>query len=299
MRKFLFSFAALMMALVSCSAEAGSNAGNKNNDTINNTTNKTTMATPTVNAEDVMVDIKTSLGDIRVLLYGETPKHRDNFIKLVEEKFYEGTLFHRVINEFMIQAGDPDSKGAPAGKMLGSGGPGYQIDAEIVYPKYFHKRGALAAARQADQVNPERKSSGSQFYIVTGNVYNKSQLNEMARGMMMQREHNIFNAMAAARRNEIMDMRRNRDQAGLMALQEELIAAAKKEAAAQGTIAFTPEQLEAYSTIGGAPHLDGEYTVFGEVVEGLGVVEAIEKVKTGRADRPVEDVKVISIKVLE
>lgn len=110
MRKFLFSLAALMMALVSCSAEAGSNAGDKNNDTINNTSNKTTMATPTVNAEDVMVDIKTSLGDIRVLLYGETPKHRDNFVKLVEEKFYEGTLFHRVINEFMIQAGDPDSK---------------------------------------------------------------------------------------------------------------------------------------------------------------------------------------------
>jgi peptidylprolyl isomerase/peptidyl-prolyl cis-trans isomerase B (cyclophilin B) len=157
----------------------------------------------------------------------------------------------------------------------------------------------LAAARQGDDTNPKKESSGSQFYIVTGNVYNKSQLNEMARGMMMQREHNIFNAMAAARRNEIMDMRRNRDQAGLMALQEQLIAEAKQQDAAMAPISFTPEQIEAYTTIGGAPHLDGEYTVFGEVVEGIEVVEKIENVKTGTADRPVEDVKVISMKIIE
>lgn len=259
------------------------------------------MKKNTANAQsnNVCVEIKTTMGDIVVKLYNETPAHRDNFIKLAKEGYYDGTLFHRVINQFMIQGGDGDSRNATPDQMLGMGDPGYRLPAEFVYPQYFHKKGALAAARQGDDTNPKKESSGSQFYIVTGNVYNKSQLNEMARGMMMQREHNIFNAMAAARRNEIMDMRRNRDQAGLMALQEELIAAAKKEAAAQGTIAFTPEQLEAYSTIGGAPHLDGEYTVFGEVVEGLGVVEAIEKVKTGRADRPVEDVKVISMKVLE
>ena len=259
------------------------------------------MKKNTANAQsnNVCVEIKTTMGDIVVKLYNETPAHRDNFIKLAKEGYYDGTLFHRVINQFMIQGGDGDSRNATPDQMLGMGDPGYRLPAEFVYPQYFHKKGALAAARQGDDTNPKKESSGSQFYIVTGNVYNKSQLNEMARGMMMQREHNIFNAMAAARRNEIMDMRRNRDQAGLMALQEELIAAAKKQAAAQGTIAFTPEQLEAYSTIGGAPHLDGEYTVFGEVVEGLGVVEAIEKVKTGRADRPVEDVKVISMKVLE
>lgn len=259
------------------------------------------MKKNTANAQsnNVCVEIKTTMGDIIVKLYNETPAHRDNFIKLAKEGYYDGTLFHRVINQFMIQGGDGDSRNATPDQMLGMGDPGYRLPAEFVYPQYFHKKGALAAARQGDDTNPKKESSGSQFYIVTGNVYNKSQLNEMARGMMMQREHNIFNAMAAARRNEIMDMRRNRDQAGLMALQEELIAAAKKQAAAQGTIAFTPEQLEAYSTIGGAPHLDGEYTVFGEVVEGLGVVEAIEKVKTGRADRPVEDVKVISMKVLE
>ena len=259
------------------------------------------MKKNTANAQsnNVCVEIKTTMGDIVVKLYNETPAHRDNFIKLAKEGYYDGTLFHRVINQFMIQGGDGDSRNATPDQMLGMGDPGYRLPAEFVYPQYFHKKGALAAARQGDDTNPKKESSGSQFYIVTGNVYNKSQLNEMARGMMMQREHNIFNAMAAARRDEIMDMRRNRDQAGLMALQEELIAAAKKQAAAQGTIAFTPEQLEAYSTIGGAPHLDGEYTVFGEVVEGLGVVEAIEKVKTGRADRPVEDVKVISMKVLE
>lgn len=298
MRKFLFSLAALMMALVSCSAEAGSNAGDKNNDTINNTSNKTTMATPTVNAEDVMVDIKTSLGDIRVLLYGETPKHRDNFVKLVEEKFYEGTLFHRVINEFMIQAGDPDSKGAPAGKMLGSGGPGYQIDAEIVYPKYFHKRGALAAARQADQVNPERKSSGSQFYIVTGKAYNEQSLRQMEGQLAMKTKQSIFNSLAAANKDRIMDLRRNRDQAGLQTLQDELVKQMEAQYAAN-PFKFTPEMVEAYTTVGGTPHLDNDYTVFGEVVEGMDVVAKIEKVATGTADRPVEDVQIISATIVK
>ena len=259
------------------------------------------MKKNTANAQsnNVCVEIKTTMGDIVVKLYNETPAHRDNFIKLAKEGYYDGTLFHRVINQFMIQGGDGDSRNATPDQMLGMGDPGYRLPAEFVYPQYFHKKGALAAARQGDDTNPKKESSGSQFYIVTGNVYNKSQLNEMARGMMMQREHNIFNSLAMARRDEIMNLRRNRDQAGLMALQEQLIAEAKQQAAAQAPITFTPEQIEAYTTVGGAPHLDGEYTVFGEVVEGLGVVEAIEKVKTGRADRPVEDVKVISMKVLE
>lgn len=297
MHKFLFSLTALMMTLISCNGNA-STAQNKNNDTINNTTEKTSMTTPTIKADDVMVDIKTSLGDIRVLLYGETPKHRDNFVKLVEEKFYEGTLFHRVINEFMIQAGDPDSKGAPAGKMLGSGGPGYQIDAEIVYPRYFHKRGALAAARQGDQVNPERKSSGSQFYIVTGKAYNDSTLRQMESQMGMMAKQRIFNSLAAANKDRIMDLRRNRDQAGLQALQDELVQ--KTEAQyATNPFKFTPEMLEAYSTVGGTPHLDNDYTVFGEVIDGMDVVAKIEKVATGAADRPVEDVKIISATIVK
>ena len=137
------------------------------------------------------VKIQTTLGDIIVRLYDETPLHRDNFIKLVKEGYYNGTLFHRVIKDFMIQGGDPDSKGAPAGKHLGVGGPSYTLDAEIK-PGLFHKRGALAAARQGDEVNPERKSSGSQFYIVWGKVYNQSQLGQLAKQLEIQEAQKIF-----------------------------------------------------------------------------------------------------------
>ena len=166
--------------------------------------------------------IKTTLGDIKVKLYDQTPQHRDNFIKLVKEGYYNGTLFHRVIKNFMVQGGDPDSKGAPAGKSLGTGGPGYTVPAEIVYPQLFHKRGALAAARQGDEVNPQRNSSGSQFYIVWGKTYKSAELKQMERQMEMQQEQSIFGALAAEHREEIMTLRRNRDRAGLMELQEKL-----------------------------------------------------------------------------
>ncbi|MBR3950332.1 MAG: peptidylprolyl isomerase [Bacteroidaceae bacterium] len=248
---------------------------------------------------NVNVKIETTLGDIIVKLYDETPAHRDNFIKLVREAYYDSTLFHRVIKDFMIQGGDCDSRTATPGQQLGMGDPGYTIPAEFVYPKYFHKKGALAAARQGDNANPEKASSGAQFYIVTGTVFPEGQLKELARQMQMQQEHNIFNTLAAARRNEIMELRRNRDQAGLMALQEQLIAEAKQQAAAQAPITFTQEQIDAYTTIGGAPHLDGAYTVFGEVVEGMDVIEKIEKVATDSHDRPVEDVRVLSMKIVE
>lgn len=247
---------------------------------------------------DVLVDIKTSVGDIRIRLYGETPKHRDNFEKLVKKGVYDGVLFHRVINKFMIQTGDPDSKGAPAGKMLGSGGPGYDIEAEIKYPKFFHKRGALAAARQGDEVNPERRSSGSQFYIVTGRVYNASQLTQMEKQLQMQQQQTIFNGLAMQYRDSIMNMRRNRDQAGLQALQDELVAKTEAEAA-KNPVKFTQEQIQAYSTVGGTPHLDGTYTVFGEVVEGMDVVAKIEMTPTGAQDRPQEDIKIISMTIVE
>ena len=247
---------------------------------------------------DVLVDIKTSLGDIRIRLYGETPKHSDNFVKLVKKGVYDGVLFHRVINKFMIQTGDPDSKGAPAGKMLGTGGPGYDIEAEIKYPKFFHKRGALAAARQGDEVNPERRSSGSQFYIVTGRVYNAGQLGQMEKQLQMQQQQTIFNGLAMQYRDSIMNMRRNRDQAGLQALQDELVAKTEAEAA-KNPVKFTQEQIEAYSTVGGTPHLDGTYTVFGEVVEGMDVVAKIEMTPTGAQDRPQEDIKIISMTIVE
>ncbi len=227
------------------------------------------------------------LGDIVVRLYDETPLHRDNFLKLVKDGYYDGTLFHRVIKNFMIQGGDPDSKGAPAGKMLGMGGPSYTIEAEIK-EGLFHKRGALAAARQGDEVNPERRSSGSQFYIVWGDVYKEGQLRQFSKQLRMQKVQNVFNALAAEHRSEIMQMRRDRDRAGLQNLQETLAAEAEKRV---GDVGLNDEQIKIYSTLGGTPHLDGQYTVFGEVEDGLDVVEMIQNSPTGRADRPVDDIE--------
>ena len=233
------------------------------------------------------VRIQTMLGDIVVRLFDETPLHRDNFVKLVKEGFYDGTLFHRVIKDFMVQGGDPDSKGAPAGKMLGMGGPGYTIEAEIK-DSLFHKRGALAAARQGDQVNPERRSSGSQFYIVWGQVYSEGQLRQFSNQLRMQRVQNAFNALAAEHRSEIMQMRKERNRAGLQELQDRLVAEAEKRV---GSVGLSDEQIQVYSTVGGTPHLDGQYTVFGEVEEGLDVVEMIQGTATGRGDRPVDDIE--------
>ena len=233
------------------------------------------------------VKIQTMLGDIVVRLYDETPIHRDNFVKLVKEGYYDGTLFHRVIKDFMIQGGDPDSKGAPAGKMLGVGGPDYTLEAEIK-DGLFHKRGALAAARQGDEVNPERRSSGSQFYIVWGQVYNEGQLKQFSKQLKMQQIQSVFNQLAAQHRDEIMQMRRNRDRAGLQELQDKLATEAEKQAKGNG---LSEEQLKIYSTVGGTPHLDGQYTVFGEVEEGLDVVDMIQQSATGRGDRPVDDIE--------
>lgn len=240
------------------------------------------------------VKIETKLGDIVVRLYDETPIHRDNFVKLAREGYYDGTLFHRVIKNFMIQGGDPDSKGAPAGKMLGVGGPDYTLEAEIK-DGLFHKRGALAAARQGDEVNPERRSSGSQFYIVWGQVYNEGQLKQLSKQLKMQQIQQAFNALAASHRTEIMQMRRNRDQAGLQALQDKLIAEAEAQVKGDG---LTSEQQKIYTTIGGTPHLDGQYTVFGEVEDGLDVVEMIQNSATARGDRPVDDIE-MHISVIE
>ncbi len=260
-------------------------------------TDKTTAAA-TAATGDALVDIKTTAGDLTVRLFGDTPKHRDNFLKLVKEGYYDGVLFHRVINEFMIQTGDPESKNAPAGKMLGAGGPGYNVDAEIVYPKHFHKYGALAAARQGDQVNPERRSSGSQFYIVTGKTYNDSTLAQMEQRAQQMQIKEIFDRLASERRDSIMNMRRNRDMMGLQALQDELVKMAQTEAQAHPAL-LTAEQREAYKNVGGAPHLDGQYTVFGEVVKGLDVVKKIETAETDGRDRPKEDIRVISMKVVK
>lgn len=190
--------------------------------------------------------IETKYGKIIIKLYNETPKHRDNFIKLVKQGYFDGTLFHRVINKFMIQGGDPDSKNAKFEQALGSGGPGYTVPAEFV-SKYFHKKGALAAARLGDGGNPKKESSGSQFYIVQGKTYSIAELDNMETMM------------------------------------------GKK---------FTPEQRLAYSTIGGTPHLDGSYTVFGEVIEGMDVIDKIANAKTAPGDRPIENIS-MTIKMIK
>lgn len=249
--------------------------------------------------KETRLRIETTAGDIVVKLYNETPKHRDNFIKLAKEGVYDGTLFHRVIKDFMIQAGDPQSKSASKGKSLGAGDVGYTIPAEFVYPQYFHKRGALAAARQGDNVNPEKASSGCQFYIVTGKVYNNGSLANMEEQINQMRLQSVFNALAQKHLKDIYKMRRAGDEDGLMKLQDELIAEAEKEMAGKTRFQFTPEQQQAYTTLGGAPHLDGEYTVFGEVVEGMDVVDRIQRVKTDRNDRPEENVVISKVTVLE
>lgn len=180
------------------------------------------------------VIVETEFGNMKVMLYNETPQHRDNFVKLVKENYYDDLLFHRVISGFMIQGGDPNSKNAAPGAPLGAGGPGYQIPAEIGKP---HIKGAFAAARTS---NPEKASSGSQFYIVQGTPQNDNALNAIA---------------------------------------------------SQRGITYSADQLKRYKELGGTPQLDGEYTVYGEVVEGLDVIDKIAAVQTGQGDRPVQDVK--------
>ena len=240
--------------------------------------------------------IQTTEGDIIVRLYDQTPQHRDNFLKLAAEGYYDGTLFHRVIKDFMIQGGDPDSIGAPAGKSLGVGGPDYTIEAEIL-PELFHKRGALCAARQGDEVNPTKRSSGSQFYIVWGKKYSEGELRQMDKQLQMQQEQSVFNSLVTKNRDLILKLRRERDRAGLSALHDELLAETHAVCASMPKPQLGAEQKQAYSTIGGTPFLDGQYTVFGEVEEGLDVVGKIQEVATGRGDRPVADVKVVSMKV--
>ena len=244
------------------------------------------------------VIIKTTEGDIKVRLYDETPQHRDNFIKLAKERYFDGTLFHRVIKDFMIQGGDPDSKNAPKGKTLGTGGPDYTIPAEFVYPQLYHKRGALSAARLGDEVNPERESSGSQFYIVWGKTYKNAELKQIEKQLAMQQEQAIFNALAKEHHDEIMDLRRNRNRQGLMELQDKLIAETKAKCKETGSPKFTEEQVKTYTTIGGTPFLDNQYTVFGEVEEGLDVVEKIQNCETLRGDRPKEDIS-MTIEIIE
>ena len=286
MRMNLFlSIVMVAFTMMSCSAN---NAGSDSQDNADQK-GKTEKMT--------RVELQTSLGNIVVELYNETPQHRDNFIKLVNEGYYDGVLFHRVIKDFMIQTGDGNSKTAGPDTPLGDGDPGYTIEAEFVYPKYFHKRGALAAARTGDQVNPERRSSGSQFYIVTGKIYSSEELDMMTQRMAEMRKQDIFRRLVNENQDRIREMQQNQDNAGLQALQNELIQQTEAEAA-QSPFKMTDEQIDAYTSIGGTPHLDGQYTVFGEVVSGMDVVDKIQNTTTGRMDRPTVDIKIVKARVL-
>lgn len=248
-----------------------------------------------------MVLITTELGNIKVRLYNETPAHRDNFLELVQNGFYNGTLFHRIITNFMIQGGDPDSKKAKSGEPLGEGGPGYLIPAEI-NKKCFHKKGALAAARMGDDVNPKKESSGSQFYIVHGKTFIESDLrtletrknstlkDELRREYFAKKEN-------APYREKLQKLQQEKDNNGIMSLLTEIDPKLEKDFAVRKH-SFSAEQVKAYSTTGGSPHLDGDYTVFGEVVEGLDVIDKIAALERDKMDRPVKDVK-MTMKVVK
>ena len=242
---------------------------------------------------ETQVLMKTNLGNIKLKLYNETPQHRDNFIKLVKEGTYNGLLFHRVIKDFMIQGGDVTSKDAPMSKQLGAGDLGYTV------PKYFHKKGALSAARTSDEVNPERESSASQFYIVTGKVYSDSELAQMEKQKEGRLKQSIFARLQKENAAKIKAAYQSGDKAELAIIRDTLVGKTELEAEKRKEEAkLTPEQREAYKTIGGVPFLDNEYTVYGEVVEGLDVVDAIQNVKTNRQDRPLENVVIESVEII-
>ena len=248
---------------------------------------------------ETLVMMHTSVGDIKLKLYNGTPQHRDNFIKLVKEGQYNGLLFHRVIKHFMIQGGDVTSKDAPMNKQLGAGDLGYTVPAEFNYPEYFHKKGALCAARTGDEVNPERASSASQFYIVTGKVYKDNELKQMEKQMENQLKQSIFNRLQTENKAKIMELYRSGDKQELAILRDTLIGKTELEAEKRKDEAkLSPEVREVYKTIGGVPFLDNQYTVYGEVVEGLDTVDAIQNAKTNKQDRPTENIVIESVEIL-
>jgi cyclophilin family peptidyl-prolyl cis-trans isomerase len=249
-----------------------------------------------------MVLIQTSFGDMKVELYNETPLHRDNFIKLVELGFYDSLLFHRVINAFMIQGGDPESKNAPANVQLGNGGPGYQLDAEF-RPELFHKKGALAAAREPDQVNPEKQSSGSQFYIVQGKIFTPDMLMQMEEKVNFpKRKKLVFDYIEkpenAALKHRIDSLGRVQNMVAVNQEFNNIALLLEPEYQKLDLFRYTADQIEIYGKQGGTPHLDQNYTVFGQVVDGLHVIDSIAQVKTNPQNRPLDDI-IMKMKVIK
>lgn len=249
--------------------------------------------------KETKVIIITEFGTIKLKLYNETPLHRDNFIKLVKTGYFDSLMFHRVIQNFVIQGGDPDSKNAPPQIELGNGGPGYTIPAEF-NSKLFHKKGVLAAARDSDLENPSQASAGSQFYIVHGKIHNDSTLQVQAKRVTKLK---LFNVVVNRKENKSLVAKypafvKANLTDSMKYINEIINKQVEAELAAVPVYAFTEEQMKTYKTLGGTPHLDQSYTIFGEVYEGLNVVDEIAKQKTGENDRPVKDVRMKIVIVL-
>jgi cyclophilin family peptidyl-prolyl cis-trans isomerase len=247
-------------------------------------------------APEKMVLIKTRFGDMKVKLYNETPLHRDNFLKLAGQGFFNDLLFHRVIKSFMIQGGDPQSKNAKPGKQLGNGDLGYLVPAEF-NPKYFHKKGALAAARTGDDINPEKKSSASQFYIVQGKTWNNKTLDKYVEKRNAQAFKAEMDKRLKPKLELISRLQLEGKKDSISLINSQLQAQIIKKFDLEG-LGYDSIQRQTYNKIGGAPNLDGAYTVFGEVVEGLNIIDSIANVQTDKADRPLVDVK-MSIQVIQ
>ncbi len=246
-----------------------------------------TIFTACSTEKDYLVTIHTDYGDMHAVLYDETPKHKENFIKLSEEGFYDSLIFHRIIENFMIQGGDPESKNAAPGTPLGSGGPGYTVPAEFV-PKYHHKKGALSAARLGDQQNPAKASSGSQFYIVQGQVYDEDEITvDMQKlGMMAQQAMQQDDSLA----RYCAQVYQTQGSAGYAALLLDLKDSLSSMTGMDYRRSMDPKRIKDYTTVGGAPHLDDEYTVFGEVIDGLDIIDKIAVQPTDQRDRPLENI---------
>lgn len=239
---------------------------------------------------DYVVTIKTQHGDMIAILYDETPKHKENFIKLAKEHYYDSLLFHRIIQGFMIQGGDPNSKNAAPGQPLGSGGPGYTVDAEI-NPKFFHEKGALSAARLGDQMNPKKASSGSQFYIVQGTVVSEMEMSFDPQKFNTAMQTFFQNPVNKLVYDTLAKIYQSGDMKAYQQFLLDLKPRVEQETGINTSRPVDPAKLKAYTTVGGAQHLDGEYTVFGKVIKGLEVIDKIAAQPKDRSDRPTDDIR--------
>jgi len=270
MKKYFFTKAAIFFSLITLLVSCGQKNGS------------------------TKVLIKTTEGNIVVELFDDTPKHKANFIKLIKNNYYNGLLFHRVIQNFMMQGGDPDSKKAEQGKILGDGDLGYTIDAEIL-PNHFHRKGALAAARNSDDINPNKKSSGSQFYIVQGKKFTSQELDNLVIKINNSRKTSLFSNILKQKLESLGD---NYSQVKFQKIIDQVKDSVENDLMPKNKFSIPEDHRHVYIQEGGVPHLDGNYTVFGQVIEGFDIIDKICSEETDQNDRPKKDVVILSIKIL-